>query len=160
MSRLFGAFLAIALMATPASAKTVLVVRGIFGNIVAPMTEIINAEQAAGNKVIVAEWYAVPNVKADIAIGHSAGADAVLRSGAKDIRTIDPTFLNGGCPQGATCKNWYAPIDAFPFLFCCGGYPVNGAQNIVVPGTPSFIVFAPGHVSMPSRVVSQVTADH
>lgn len=131
------------------------VILGIGGRFVAPMTSIIREEQrrVGAANVTVADWFYVPPGNYKRAIGHSAGADAALRTGAPQIRTIDPTFLNPGCPRGADCRNFHASIDAFPFLVCCGGYSVRGAKNIQVPGTPSLIIIAPGHVRMPELPV-------
>lgn len=147
-------------MAAPVAVKTgprkgTVVILGIGGRFVAPMTSIIREEQkrVGPANVTVADWYYVPPGNYKRAIGHSAGADAALLTRAPQIRTIDPTFLNSGCPAGSDCQNWHASIDAFPFLVCCGGYSVRGAKNIQVPGTPSFIIIAPGHVRMPELPV-------
>lgn len=146
------------LACVPAEAKDILLVRGIFGNIVAPMTDLATDLRRQGHKVTMAEWHAIPDKRFDIAITHSRG-ELALRANVKKVLTIDPTFLNGGCPAGKICVNWHAPIDAFPFLICCGGYAVAGARNTKVPGTLSFIVFAPGHVSMPTRIKAQIIAE-
>ena len=142
------AFAAFCYFIVPADAKDILIVRGIFGDIVSPMNKIADGLRAKGNKVTIAEWFLLPTVKYDDVIGHSAG-DAVLRLKAKHIYTIDPTFLNVGCPIGSRCINWYAPEDRLPFFICCGGYQVRGAHNHRV---------AAGHVSMPDRIAKRVIA--
>lgn len=145
---LSAALLCVALSACAVEAKTALVVTGILGEFL--MEDIKAALRKSGYKLIVAPWYFVPNVKVDVAIGHSAGADAVLRTSARRIETIDPTFVNQGCPTRAKCVNRYAPLDAFPLIICCGGYQVRGARNIQV---------APNHLTMPARVAKAIVAE-
>jgi|GEM_PF-6828887 len=147
---LLAAALTLALSANAATAKTYLVIVGIGGRAVAPMTEIVQGLQKKGHKVIYADWFAVPDVKVDVAIGHSAGADAALKTGAKKILTLDPTFVNTGCPARTKCINWHNPFDAFPFVVCCGGYPVRGATNIIAPA---------GHTQMPARMARAVVKE-
>ncbi|HLL28985.1 MAG TPA: hypothetical protein VKT73_15215 [Xanthobacteraceae bacterium] len=142
----------ILLAASAAEAKKVVVIRGIFGNIVSPMTEIVTGLQKRGHQVTVREWWmGVPEPGFDVAVVHSAGDVPGLMSRAKQVITIDPTFINPGCQPGSKCTNYYAPIDKMPFLVCCGGYAVAGATNKKVPGTPSFFLFAPGHIAMPAN---------
>src|SRR5579871_2675852 len=118
----------ILLAASAAEAKKVVVIRGIFGNIVSPMTEIVTGLQKRGHQVTVREWWmGVPEPGFDVAVVHSAGDVPGLMSRAKQVITIDPTFINPGCQPGSKCTNYYAPIDKMPFLVCCGGYAVAGA---------------------------------
>ncbi len=134
-----------------AEAKQILIATGIGGHIVAPMTDMGSALTKRGHNVTFVRWNSSwPKKRYDIAIGHSAG-DRVLRgeSGAKRIYTIDPTWLNVGCPRGATCTNWYNRGNAFPLVLCCGGYRVNGATNIVGPY---------GHTGMPARLGPTIVA--
>jgi hypothetical protein len=153
---LLAALMALALC-VPASAKTIVILRGIAGEMVAPMLDYQADLTKKGHKVIMGSYIAPPQVKADYVIGHSRGADLAYSYPKAKIISIDPTFINPGCSQGkANCTNYHAPIDAFPFIFCCGGYSVRGANNIQVSGTPSFLIWAPGHVSMPTRVKPQV----
>jgi hypothetical protein len=160
MTRLIAAACGLAMLCVSyvaAEAKTVVLLRGMFGEFVAPMTDIAEDLTKRGHKVILGSHRAPPQVKADYVITHSAGDIAGLTQypGAKVI-TIDPTFLNPGCAPDKACTNYYAAINRLPFFFCCGGYPVKGASNNDVGGTPSFIIFAPGHVSMPSRVKDRI----
>jgi hypothetical protein len=137
----------IALFPSTSHAKTAVVVRGIFGAQIAPMTSIIKGLEKRGYKVEVREWWqGVPTGSYDVAVGHSAGDNPVLRSKSKKKRTIDPTFINVGCQSGE-CRNWHNPWDAFPFILCCGGYPVRNAKNIRAPI---------GHVRMPEVVAQDV----
>ncbi len=141
-----------------AFAKTVVLLTGIGGALVAPMNDYETELTRRGHKVYRGTWLVQPAVKADYVIAHSAGADiaAVTYPRAKII-TLDSTFLNRGCPQGTSCDDYYAPIDKFPFLVCCGGYALRGkTRQFPQSGTLSFFIFAPGHVSLPSRVRTKV----
>lgn len=161
MRRLIFSLIFLVAFSIPASSKSlnILVVRGIGGNIVAPMTTIIDGLRARGHHVVVAEFYFVPSGRYDVAIVHSAGDIPGLMSRAKKVITIDPTFIAPSCQPGSICTNYFAPIDRLPFFICCGGYSINGATNKQVPGTLSFFLIAPGHVSMPDRVAARVIAE-
>lgn len=156
-SAFLGAFLAVFIFVQDAGAKTVVILRGIFGEILAPMLDYEAELRKRKYKVVMGSWLLPPQVKADYVITHSAGGSAGLTRypGAK-VFTIDPTVLNPGCSKKNNCTNYYAAINKVPFLICCGGYRVNGAKNIEVGGTPSLIVVAPGHVSMPGRVRDRI----
>lgn len=121
--------------ATAAPQKTAKVVTGIFGTFVAPMLEQRAPLEKRGYRVTYTTWYLndwFPQ-KTDLAVGHSAGADSILRerTPSRRIITYDPTFVNTGCPKGSTCDNFYNPMNRVPFVFCCGGYQVRGATNKV-----------------------------
>lgn len=151
MKRLFIALLIACGLSFQAHAKDILVVTGIFGEIIAPMNTISKGLEAKGHRVTRAPWYAMPTDadKYAVAIGHSAG-DAILHLKVRKKLTIDPTFLNQGCLYGAKCINWHSWWDAVPLIVCCGGYAVRNAKNIQVP---------PGHVSMPERIAKDVIAE-
>ena len=158
MTRIIPAAVAAFLVLAPvtAAAKTIVILRGMFGEVVAPMLDYEAALKKQGHTVIMGSHRFPPNVKADVVIGHSRGADmALLYPGARII-TLDATFLNAGCPKGRQCDDYVAPINKLPMIFCCGGYAVRGAKTYPQPGTFSFLIFAPGHVGLPSRVRDQV----
>lgn len=141
-----------------AYAKDVLLVRGLFGAEVSPMTSIYDGLKKAGHRVVRTEWWRLPAGKFDVAIGHSAGGN-VLGLSVPLILTIDPVVTYTSCPAGSKCINWYSPVDKYPFLLCCGGWAVRGADNrVVAGGTPSLLIFSPGHVSLPDRVAKDVIA--
>lgn len=121
-------------------------VTGIFGEVVSPLATIRKELKKRCRKVYEERWWSLSNAKVDIDIGHSKGADAILRTGSKRKVTLDPTFLNAGCPKGARCTNFHNPMNAFPLVVCCGGYPVRGANNIVAPYP---------HTAMPERIAKR-----
>lgn len=147
---LAAAIVTAALFPVQAEAKKIVVIRGIAGNVVSPMTSIIMGLRARGHRVVVREWFqGVPPRGFDVAIGHSAGDRPALLSGAPLVITLDPTWANPGCQRGSRCVNYYAPIDAFPLIVCCGGYRVSGAANVVVSG---------GHILIPEQQARRVVA--
>lgn len=129
--------------AAPVAAEDAVAITGILGpQLGADLGRVKTQLRAKGYRVTGYQWFAVGAIpKGARVIGHSAGADAALRTGAKRIVTYDPTFLNPGCPSKSKCVNFYSPLDAFPLIICCGGYPVRGAQNIIV---------KPPHLTMPN----------
>lgn len=141
-----GALAALALLCLVqiAEAKSVLILRGMFGEAVAPMTDVAAALKAKGHKVTLGSWRSPPSGIFDWVITHSA-ADRWVNSypGARVI-SLDPTFLNPGCNG---CTNLYNPMNKVPFIFCCGGYAMNGAKNIVVRAA---------HVKVPSAAIPQI----
>lgn len=160
MRRMLAAVLAASVfpsICAPAHGKTIVILRGLFGEVVAPMTDYEAELKKRGHRVVMGSHRAPPQVKADYVIGHSRGADVALNYPAGKIITLDATFLNPGCPQGRQCEDYVAPVNKLPFLLCCGGYAVRGATKAYLqPGTLSFFLFAPGHVGLPSRVRDQV----
>lgn len=147
--------------ATQAQAKVALICTGMFGEVVAPMTDYVAPLKAKGYTVVYGSWRALPDIKPDIVISHSACADSAPKAYPKAKHfPLDGTWwgiLAGGCPKGTNCENYYAPIDKMPFLVCCGGYPTLGSSKTYkVGGTMSFFIFAPGHVTLPSRVRDRV----
>lgn len=141
-----------------AFAKIIVLLTGIGGALVAPMNDYEAELTRLGHKVYRGTWLVQPAVKPDYVISHSAAADiaAQVYPKAKHF-TIDSTFLNRGCPAGTKCDDYYAPIDKFPFLVCCGGYALRGkTTRYPQQGTLSFIIFAPGHVGLPSKVRPQI----
>lgn len=151
-----AAIVATALLCTQGNAKTVVILRGLFGETVAPMLDYEAELKKRGHKVVMGSHRAPPQVRADYVIGHSRGADMALTYPGAKIITLDATFLNPGCPKGRSCDDYVAPVNRLPFLLCCGGYAVRGAKQYPQPGTLSFFLFAPGHVGLPSRVREQV----
>lgn len=159
MKRLWlAALAALALYCPPASAKTVMLCTGLFGEMVAPMSDYDAPLKEAGHKVIRASHRALPNKKPDWVISHSACADIAPQAYPKAKHAVlDGTWAGRGCPKGTSCDNYYAPINKLPFFLCCGGYPTRGsARTYKQPGTFSFFIFAPGHIGLPSRVRDQV----
>ena len=154
---LLAAVLACAFCAS-ADAKTAVLLRGIFGEIVAPLTEYEAPLKKKGYTVVYGSYMAPPNVKADVVIAHSAGADVGPVSYPKALNfPLDGTWAGRGCPKGTRCINYYAPINKYPFFLCCGGYPTRGsALTYKEKGTLSFFIWAPGHVSLPGRVRDRV----
>ena len=134
-----------AVTARPGKGGDVLVASGLAVGRGGLMAEVIRAYQKQGRKVTVVRHNEIPGGKFKLAVGHSAGADAILRyKPAPELITIDPTILNPGCPAGAKCHNFHFLGNAI-FIFCCGGYPVAGAVN----ESGGF-----GHGSMPARLVA------
>lgn len=130
-----------------AEAKNVLLLRGMFGEMVAPMTDVGAALQAKGHKVTYGSHRAPPSGKFDMVVTHSAADQHVNKYGQKTVVvSLDPTFLNPGCNG---CTNYYNPMNRFPLIFCCGGYPMRGANNIVVRAS---------HVTVPSATIPQIVA--
>lgn len=125
-------------------------VTGIFGEVVSPLTSIRKELRKRCRKVYEEKWWAVSNAKVDIDYGHSAGADAILRTKSKRKVTLDPTIANQGCPKGARCTNFHNPMNAFPMVVCCGGYAVRGANNIVA---------AYPHTIMPEKIARRAVAE-
>lgn len=125
--------------------KTCRTITGIFGQYMMPTIQKGLAQKCT--KFITEPWFAVSPSKVDIDVGHSAGAYGVMTSSAKRKITIDPPIGVQPCPSGAKCTNYHNPWDAFPLIFCCGGYPVSGAENIRAPY---------GHVQMPENVAKDV----
>lgn len=127
----------------PAPQPVAVAITGIMGpQLGADLGKVKTQLKAKGYRVIGYEWFAVGKIPASArVIGHSAGADAALKTGAKRIVTYDPTFLNQGCPPKSKCINYYSPLDKLPLIFCCGGYAVRGATNIIV---------RPPHLTMPN----------
>lgn len=149
---------AVAFYCPVALAKTAVICTGIFGDVVAPMTDYEAPLKAKGYKVVRASYAALPAIKPDVVISHSACADVAPQAYPKAKHfPLDGTWLGRGCPKGTACDNYYAPIDKLPFFLCCGGYPTAGStRTFKEHGTLSFFIFAPGHVSLPSRVRSRV----
>ncbi len=150
MKRLAAILLFAIVLAAPAFAAAKPVCRsvtGIFGEVVSPLVTIRKELRKRCRKVYEEKWWALSAAKADIDIGHSAGADAILRTATKRKVSIDPTIANQGCPKGARCINFHNPMNAFPLVVCCGGYPVRGAKNIVA---------AYPHTAMPERIARRV----
>lgn len=146
----------IACVSSPALAKSAVLIRGIGGAYIAKMERIEKGLRAQGYSVDVREYYqGVPTKRYDLAVGHSAGAPIAMHTNAAERIAVD-SIMGAYCPKGAKCTSFYAPVDKFPFLICCGGYRVTGAKNIAISGTPSFFIFAPGHVSAPDRVANDV----
>lgn len=68
--------------------------------------------------------------RGDVLIGHSKGADNVSSTkGARLAVSIDATVANRGARSRTV--NYYDPANRIPFLICCGGAAVNGAQNVI-----------------------------
>lgn len=158
MKRLLLGMLLACAFSSAAFAKTAVICTGIFGEVVAPMTDYDAPLVKKGYKVIRATWVYQPMVKPDVVISHSACADVAptVYPKAKHF-PLDGTWMGRGCPKGTQCDNYYAPIDKYPFFLCCGGYPTRGStRTYKVDGTLSFFIFAPGHVTLPSRVRDRV----
>lgn len=144
--------------AAVSTAATIVIATGIGGTLVAPMNDYEAELKRRGHKVYRGTWLVMPPVKPDYVISHSAAADIAAQTypRAKHF-TIDSTFLNRGCQAGTRCDDYYAPIDKFPFLVCCGGYALRGkTRQFPQQGTLSFFIFAPGHVGLPSKVRPQI----
>lgn len=139
-------------------AKTALLCTGIFGEIVAPMNDYVAPLQKKGYQVLRGNYIYPINAKPDVVISHSACADVAPTWYPKARHyPLDGTWLGRGCPQGTRCDNYYAPINKYPFFLCCGGYPTRGSTTTTkVNGTLSFFIWAPGHVTLPSRVRDRV----
>jgi hypothetical protein len=133
-------------IASHAEAKNVLILRGMFGEVVAPMTDIAASLQKKGHKVTLGSWRAPPTGVYDVVITHSAADRWVNSYGRAKVISLDPTFLNPGCKG---CVNYYNPMNKIPFILCCGGYRMTGANNVVVP--------AP-HVAVPSASIRHIEA--
>lgn len=130
-----------------ADARTALVRSGLlddFGVFTRPVEEGLRAQ---GYKVTRKPWWMSDDGRYTVAVGHSKGADRVLRDGARKIIAIDPTLANPGCPMGRDCTAYVGHLNKFPFLICCGGYEVRGAKNIAIGW---------GHTSAPRIALKQI----
>lgn len=124
----------LAALSNSVSAKSILIVRGLGGQMLQPMVDIGEALRKRGNHVV----YDNAAGHFDVAIGHSAGGPVALSSGAALIITVDP-IPNGGCPSHARCVNYYGMLSQ-----------VSGATNIRLPYD---------HVSMPSHIARRIIAE-
>lgn len=127
---LAGVFLCV--MANLADAKTALVRSGLFDDFGAFTRPVEDGLRKQGYQVSRKPWWAADTKRYDVAAGHSLGADKVLHDNASKIIAIDPTIANTGCVGHRDCTAYYGPVNKFPFLFCCGGYPARGAKNIAI----------------------------
>lgn len=124
-------FLLLILAATPVESKTIVIYRGLGGQILQPMVNIGEALRKRGNTVV----YDTPTNHCDVAIGHSLGGPTALATNAKIVITIDPV-PNQGCLRGSHCINFYSMLSQ-----------VSGAHNIHVNGD---------HVNLPNLIASRI----
>lgn len=135
---LAGAFLLV--LSGVSQARTALVRSGLlddYGLFTRPVEEGLRKQ---GYRVTRKPWWASDKGKYSVAVGHSLGADRVLKDNARKIISIDPTLANPGCPKGRDCTAYVGHANKFPLIVCCGGYEVAGAKNIPI---------SPGHVQAP-----------
>ena len=128
-------------------ARTALVRSGLLDDFGIFMRPVEDGLRAQGYKVTRKPWWVADNGRYTVAVGHSKGADRVLRDNARKIIAIDPTLVNPGCQKGRDCTAYVGHLNKFPFLICCGGYEVRGAKNIAI---------GYGHVQAPRIALKQI----
>lgn len=148
MRKLFAALAAVCFFATASSAadivrerKTVVIIRGLAGEILSPMTDFADKVHAKGYRVRLASIYFESASDADILIVHSMACFNGLNSRAKLIITID-------CPIWAHMVLPRAPRGSRVTNFYTFGHPrIAGAVNVRISG---------GHVAAPTTAQRRI----